>query len=293
MADQNDAARQTHNGTSLPNADASDASGNAADASVNEIDLTRLRLFVADRIGPFFARILENRNDLVLGLHVIGSAVTDDFDPDRSDINSLIALREMDLDFLDLLGSLCHEFQQNRIGPPMLMTSKYVERWRDTSPVELLDLKLVNQLVYGRDLISSVEIGRQEVRLQCKRELRSRLFALSWGYVRTAGNKHELTKLLLDSVFGLAPLMRGILYARGEQPPITVGPLFDALSSLVGAAALSFKEVYWMKLRETKMPVARVRDILKDYYRAIETLIDVVDQIEAPGAPTTSASKTN
>jgi len=244
------------------------------------IDLRPLRLVVADRIAPVFERVLEERRDLVIALYVIGSAVTDDFDPERSDINSLIVLREMDLDFLDLLGALCREFRDSRIGPPMLMTPKYVERWHNVSPLELLDLKLVNRLVYGEDLLRGVEIGRLPVRIQCKRELRNRLVMLSWGYVRAAGSKSDLTELLVQSVFGLAPLMRGILYARGDDPPLTAAPLFDTLSGLVGSPALSLREVYWMKLRETKMPVARVRAVLKDYYRAIETLIDVVDRIE-------------
>ena len=255
-----------------------------AEQADNALDLSELRLFVADRVEPFFKRILDERRDLVLALHVIGSAVTDDFDPERSDINSMIVLREMELDFLDLLGPLCREFGESRIRPPMLMTPKYIANWAGISPVELLELKLINRLVYGADLLSEIEIDRSLVRLQCKQELRRRLITLSWGYVGAAGAKRGLTDLLLDSVSGLAPLMRGLLFARGDEPPVTAGPLFDALAALTGGAALSFKEVYWMKLRETNMPVARVRAILKDYYRAIETLIDVVDQIEGPDA---------
>ena len=251
-------------------------------AAEPDLNLQSLRLFIADRVGPFFRRILEERKDLVLALHVIGSAVTEDFEPERSDINTLIVLREMDLDFLDLLGSLSHEFKAARLGPPMLMTPKYIERWRDLSPVELLEVKNINVLVYGTDLLSSIELERPLVRLQCKRELRSRLIHLSWGYVRAAGNKKELTELLQESVVGLAGLVRGILYARGDDPPVTTGPLFDALSTLVGGQVLSFKEVYWMKIRDTKIPLPRVRAVLKDYYRAIESLIDVVDQINPP-----------
>ena len=247
------------------------------------LDLSQLRLFVGDRIGPFFERILAARDDLV-ALHVIGSAVTEDFDPERSDINSMIVLEEMDLDVLDFLGSLCREFTESRIRSPMLMTPKYIERWRNVSPVELLELKRINVAVYGRDLVSGIEIDRGRVLLQCRRDLRRRLILLSWGYVRAAGNKRALTDLLHDSVSGLGPLVRGVLYSRGEEPPVDAMPLFDALAAFVGAAALSFKEVYWMKLRQTNMPVARVRAILKDYYRAIETLIDVVDQTDAPHA---------
>jgi hypothetical protein len=250
-----------------------------SDSSRDELDLSGVQLFVADRVAPFFNRIIEERKDLVLALHVIGSAVTEDFDPERSDINCMVVLKHMDLGVLDLLAPLCREFSESRIQPPTLMTPKYIEQWRESSPVELLELKRINWLAYGDDLFSGVEISRDLVTLQCKHDLRNRLVQLAWGYVRAAGNKRQLTQLLLESVFGLTPLARGILYARGEEAPVTAGPLFDALSGLVGPAALSFKEVYWMKLRETKMPVARVRDILKDYYRAIETLIDLADQI--------------
>jgi hypothetical protein len=253
-----------------------------ADQHKEALNLAPLKLVVADRIGPFFERLLADRKDAALALHVIGSAVTDDFDPERSDINSMVVLREMDLEFLDLVASLRREFEPSRIGPPMLMTPDYIERWHNVSPIELLDVKLVNSLVYGADHLARLDIGRLPVRLQCKRELRHRLINLSCGYVRASASKRELTEMMVDSVYGLAPLLRGILYARGEEPPATIGPLFDALASFIGGAALSFKEVYWTKLRETKMPIARVRAVLKDYYRAIETLIDVVDKIETP-----------
>ena len=242
------------------------------------IDLASLRLYVADRVKPFFSKVIESKKDDILALHVIGSALTDDFDPERSDVNSLVVLKQMDLNFLDLVASFCR--QDPKLAAPMLMTPNYIERWRDVSPIELLDLKLVNKLVYGTDIISSIEIDPAAVILQCKRELRNRLIRLSWGYVRAEGHKAGLSELLQDSVAGLAPIMRGIIYARGEQPPLTIAPLFDALASFVGTTqALSFKEVYWMRLREIKIPVSQVRAILKDYYRAIEALIDGVDRI--------------
>ncbi len=248
------------------------------------LNLSGLRLYVADRVQPFFEQVLAERGD-ILALHVIGSAVTGDFDPDRSDINTMIVLKRMDLDVLDFLGSLCREFDDSRIRSPMLMTPKYIERWQQLSPVELLEVKLINVPVFGVDLLSQIEIGRDVVREQCKWDLRRRLIDLSWGYVRAGGRKRELTELLHQSVAGLAPLIRGLLYSRGEEPPTTAMPLFDALGSLIGGPALSFKEVFWMKLRDTKMPVARVRATLKDYYRAIETLIDVVDRMDPTEEP--------
>jgi hypothetical protein len=251
------------------------------DPSNDPLDLAALRLYVADRVEPFFRRVLAERRDLVRALHVIGSAVTDDFEPDRSDINAMVVLAEMDLDLLDFLSELCRRMRRSRIRPTV-MTPRYIRQWQDASPVELLDLKLVNVLVYGTDLFAGLPIDRERVRLECRHQLRRRLIELSWGYLDAATKKTELTDLLERSVIGLVPLVRGIVYARGDEPPVTAGPLFDALAELIGGAALSFKEVYWMRSHETRFPVAHVRDILKDYYRSIESLIDVVDHMPTP-----------
>jgi hypothetical protein len=251
-----------------------------ADPVNGELDLTSLRLYVADRVEPFFRRLLDERGELVLALHVIGSAVTDDFEPGRSDINVMIVIEKMDFDLLDFLAALCHEMRKTRIRPTV-MTPRYIRRWQDGSPVELLDFQRGNVLVYGEDLFAALPVDRERVRLECKQQLRRRLIELSWGYLQAGASKDELTGLLERSVYGLVPLMRAIIYARGDEPPVTAGPLFDALAEFIGAAALSFKEVYWMRSHETRLPVARVRDILKDYYRSIESLIDVVDQMPA------------
>lgn len=246
-----------------------------------KMNLGQIRLFVADRVTPLFEKVIETKQDKVIGLHVIGSAITDDFDQDRSDINTLVVLNEMDLDFLDTAATLCHKYGDGRLGSPWLMTPQFIERMAETSPVELLDLKLVNKLVWGSDVVSGVDIPKSSIRVQCKRELRNRLIKLGWGYVRVGSGKNDMADLLDESVSGLAALMRAILYMKGETPPLTSALLLEALAPLVGPSALSFKEVHWMKTRGQKMPVPRMRAALKDYYRAIEKLIEVVDKIES------------
>ena len=66
-----------------------------AERKDDTLDLSQLRLFVGDRIGPFFERILAARDDL-LALHVIGSAVTLRFDEPSAGI-----VREAALGLLD------------------------------------------------------------------------------------------------------------------------------------------------------------------------------------------------
>ena len=65
-----------------------------------------LKTEIADRYKPFLEVLLEDHQDKLHSVYIIGSALTQDYDPKKSDINSTIVLHEMDLKFLELLAPL-------------------------------------------------------------------------------------------------------------------------------------------------------------------------------------------
>ena len=67
---------------------------------MNDINL---KADIADRYKPFLDKVLEPHQDLIHSVHIVGSALTQDFDPRTSDINSVIVLGKMDLKFLKFL----------------------------------------------------------------------------------------------------------------------------------------------------------------------------------------------
>ena len=65
-----------------------------------------LRTDIADRYKPFRDVLLQNHQDKLHSVYIVGSALTQDYDPKISDINSVIVLHKMDLKFLELLAPL-------------------------------------------------------------------------------------------------------------------------------------------------------------------------------------------
>jgi hypothetical protein len=59
---------------------------------MNDINL---KADIADRFKPFLDKVLEHHQDLIHSAHIVGSALTQDFDPKASDINSVIVLEKM------------------------------------------------------------------------------------------------------------------------------------------------------------------------------------------------------
>ena len=61
-----------------------------------------LKTAITDRYKPFLEVLLGGHQEKIHSVYIIGSALTRDFDPKISDINSVIVLHEMDLKFLEL-----------------------------------------------------------------------------------------------------------------------------------------------------------------------------------------------
>jgi len=65
-----------------------------------------LKDVVVEKFKPFQDEILSSYQDKIHSITITGSALTDDFDPKKSDINSVFVLTKMDLKFLELLAPL-------------------------------------------------------------------------------------------------------------------------------------------------------------------------------------------
>ena len=137
-----------------------------------------LRTAITDRYKPFLEVLLGDHQEKIHSVYIVGSALTLDFDPKISDINSVIVLHEMDLKFLELLAPLGRKYGKKRISAPLIMTPAYIDKSRDVFPIEFLNIKLLHHTVFGQDIFKSLDIDRSDLRHQCERELKVKLIGL-------------------------------------------------------------------------------------------------------------------
>ena len=61
---------------------------------------------ISARYSPFLNEILKSFRAKIHSVHMTGSALTEDYDPKHSDMNSIIVLNKMDLKFLEIFAPL-------------------------------------------------------------------------------------------------------------------------------------------------------------------------------------------
>lgn len=252
------------------------------------LKLDGLRAEVAAAIHPFFEEILMGYGGRVDSLYVVGSAITPDFDSKRSDVNSVVCLKKMNLEVLDFVAQLGPRFGKKRVRAPLVMTPWYVEKSRDVFPIELLELRTLHCLCFGEDRFSPIRVSLTDLRHECERELKSTLVRLRQGYLAAAGEAEAIADLLAPSLGTVLPLFRALLVLSGVE----------AAAAQAGTKADIVKQVG----EAMKVDVAPVRDVLalraaddtptRDYlvglfralYSLVDSLADKVDQMPLPDA---------
>jgi len=184
-----------------------------------EINVSHLREAVREPVQSLARRLMQDLGDNLLSLCVIGSALTEDFNPRRSDINTAILVRRRSHPLLQLLAQYGPQMGRQRLRAPVLLTEEYIRQSLDAFSVEFLDYQLNHAVVLGPDPFSGLVIKKSDVRLQCERQLKSALIQLRQGYIRSLGKSKLVGQLLVGCVTELAAIIRALLWCNNQDPP--------------------------------------------------------------------------
>src|SRR5512136_2440413 len=82
-------------------------------------------------INSFTQEIRTVMEKDLVSIAVTGSCITDDYIPGRSDINSVLVIKEIRTVLLETLASSGKHFSRKRMHAPLLMTKEYIDRSLD------------------------------------------------------------------------------------------------------------------------------------------------------------------
>ncbi|MGC1455445.1 MAG: hypothetical protein WA946_09705 [Nitrospirota bacterium] len=246
---------------------------------MNNLNVIGLNPVVAGKITPMLEDLLREHVSNIHSFHLVGSAVIPDYDEKLSDINSLVVLKAMDLRVLAFLAPLGKKYGRKRIAAPLVMTPEYIETSLDAFPVEFLDFKLIHKTIYGSDLLQDLRIDLPHLRLQCERELKTKLIGLRQGYISSLGKKEDIAAVLVRSFTGSMALFRAIISLLGKEPPILRADVITMLGSATGVKTDIFKELLMLKAHLLKPTEKELASLFERYYNTLESTEKIIDDL--------------
>lgn len=215
----------------------------------------------------------------LLAVILYGSAVGPDYVPGVSDLNILVALREVGPE--QLAKSLKHmpRWRKSRINP-LFLDPRYIESSLDAFPIEFLEMKEQHRLLWGEDLLRGLEVPRENLRLQCEQELRGKWLKLRQIYLETAGKPGQLKQLLTASLRPFGVVLSALLRLQGfPLPPQEFLEILAQVEAALGLELDAFREVYQLKLGLHSLGRAELNGLFARYLAEVRQLTEAADRL--------------
>jgi len=239
---------------------------------MENLKLDGLRPEVKSIIQPYLARLLDIHRENIVSVVLYGSATGKYFMPKKSDINLVVVFR--DLGFQQLRDSLklVNYGISRRITAPLLLSLSHIEMSKDTFPVEFIEIKENNILLYGKDIFSGLKIDEANIKLFCKREIEGKLIRLRQAYLEAGLKKKGVEALMKESMHSLLPAFRALLRLGGQNPPVDKERILIEFCGRYGLAQEVFISILRDRMNDERIKGEDVEVFFERYLKEIEKI---------------------
>ena len=235
---------------------------------------------VEGRLKEFTEELKRRFGAKLKSVLLYGSAARGDYIPHKSNLNLLVVLTEVGVEELEQGNIAFQKFKKRGFVAPLFFTSEYIATSTDSFPMEFLDIKSHHFLLFGEDPFAGLEIGRQNLRLQCEAEIKGKLVRVRQSFLEMGLDKRRLPKLLTESLTSFLPAMRHLLHLDRGIEVQKAEEVFFQLEKNYGLDGNSFRQVWGLKREKgQRLPLERLRSLFGQYILQLHKLAEVVDKL--------------
>ena len=231
------------------------------------------------RIDAFAREVQNALGDALVCVVLHGSGAGDDWIADRSDVNTVVVARRLTLEVLELLAPIVARYMQWRFAAPVLMDDEFLDRARDTFPMELDDIRRQHRLLVGRDPFAAIDVSRTALRTECERDARGKLLRLRALFLGVVDRPQDLDRLLTESLKTFLTVLRHLARLRGANLGQSYHEAIHAGESVLGPLPTMRR---LLAHREgQRLDAATLRVEFGAYLAEVERVVQAVDAIDA------------
>ncbi len=233
-----------------------------------------------DKIPELLEKLKKAYGERLLSVVLYGSAAAGDHHAKFSDYNVLCVLSQITPAELGKSEDIFRWWREQGNPSPLLLTEHEVATSTDCFAIEFKDMKAQHQLLYGKDVVTPLEIDNSFYRAQVEHDLRAKLLRLRQKASGMLSDQDLLRRLLADSISTFCVLFRHALHLTGADGALKKRDVVAQAGRAFGFDAGPFEKL--LDLREGRIkPREFDPDVnLAAYLAGIGAVIDAVDRLE-------------
>jgi hypothetical protein len=209
-----------------------------------------------------------------------GSAAAGDHNEKFSDFNVLCVLSRITPVQLGATETIFRWWRELGNPAPLLLTEHEVRTSTDCFAIEFHDIRDHHRILYGTDVVSSIEIDRCFYRAQVEHDLRAKLLRLRQKASGILSDKDVLRRLLVDSISTFCVLFRHALILHGVDAPGKKREIIVRAQERFGIDPGPFHSLLDLREEKSKPKEMEPEALLAAYMNEIGRVIDAVDSLE-------------
>jgi len=223
-----------------------------------------------------FLDALKECGELKLSSYALyGSAAGKNYDPEKSDINVLIAAENISLPVLKELMPAISEARMAAISP-FFITAEDMRASADVFPVKFMSMRESYVVLDGEDILASLRIKKENLRLRCEQEARNIHMRLTRYFVTASGR--GLFQSVAKMAGGFFETLRAAL-SIGSEKLIAAEEVFAEAEKRFGIAELDLKKIKAAKRMNVSPGPDESEAVFMMLLNAAETLAKHIDKL--------------
>jgi len=210
-----------------------------------------------------------------------GSAATGDFVKNQSDYNLLIALHKITPEDLRAAQAPMREWSRLGYSVPVYFTVSELQNAADVFPIEFNQIEQAHVVLYGENVLASLNISDQYLRHQTEYELRSKLIKLRRAFIPASTSNQSLTALMANSLSDFITVFRAVLLLHNVAPPIAKHDIIAATARQLKIDGEPFEKILNFKENNSAKSLddKSANQLFADYMKQIENVVEAVDKV--------------
>ncbi len=247
---------------------------------VESMNLGGLPVPVRKLVEPYAQKMVELFERNIKSIIVFGSAIGKDYVSGKSNINLLIVCERVDLTDLKKSLKLVSQGRKKGIIAPLFLTETHMDTSSDVFPIEFLEMRDFHKVIYGREVFDSLDIGTENLRLECEEQLKGKLIRLRQAYLEIGTNAKQMESVLVESLTSLIPVFRGMLRLKDREISMEKQSVLHAVAEEFGVDKEIFLRALAVKLGSEKIGKAEMEIFFGRYLTEVEKLAIAVDRLQ-------------
>ncbi len=165
----------------------------------------------------------------------------------KNNLNLMIVTNTLNAENLYAISKPVKKWVKAKNPIPVIMNKDEWYSSFDVYAIEYADIKQNYRIIYGEDLVPSIQINKYFLRLQCESELKNLLLKYKNNFLMNVRSDREMKRLLNNVIKTLLVIFRSVLRLHDDSVPYRAVDIIEFASKY-----LSFNKIVLTKIAKVR-----------------------------------------